>query len=51
MARSSIEPETIKYLKKYGFLSFQRNLSEKLSEKWFNTAAKTGLDPAKTTSK
>ena len=51
MIRYSIEPRTRKYVKEYGFLSFARNLSNKYGKQLLDTAAKTGLYAAKTTSK
>ena len=40
-----------KYVKGYGFLTFARNLSNKYGKKLLDTATKTGLDAAKTSSK
>ena len=45
--RYSIEPRDIMYVKRYGFLSFAKNLSSKYS----NTAKKSTTDAIKTTSK
>ena len=47
MAHYSIEPSTRKYIKRYGFLSFVRNQSDKYGNKMLNTATKAGLDDAK----
>ena len=40
MARYSMEPETRKYLKWYGFLSFTRNLSYKGGKNSLDTTRK-----------
>ena len=40
MRRYSIEPRTIKYVKRYGFLSFRRNLSNKYGKQLLDTATK-----------
>ena len=45
--RYSTEPRFRKYVKGYGFLSFSRKFGKKLMD----TATKTGMDAAKTTSK
>ena len=44
------ESRTRKYVKRYGFLLFARNLSGKYGEKLLDSARKTGLDAAKTAS-
>ena len=49
--RYSIEPKFRKYIKGYGFLSFAKKLGNKYGKKLMDTAAKTGIDAAKTTSK
>ena len=51
MTRCSIELRTRKYGKEYEFLLFERILSDKYGKKLLETATKTGLDAAKTTSK
>ena len=48
MMRSSIESRRRKYVKRYGFLSYMRNLWNKYGKKLLNTATKTGLDTLKT---
>ena len=45
--RYSTEPR----LRKYGFLSFAKNVGNKYGKKLMDTATKTGIDAAKTTSK
>ena len=40
MTRCSIEPRTRKYVKRYGFFSFARNLSNKYGTQLLNTASK-----------
>ena len=40
MTRYSIEPRTRKYVKRYGFLSFARNLSNKYGEQLLDDATK-----------
>ena len=58
----SIEPRARRYVKKYGFLSFVRNIgthaakvaknmSNKYSQKLVNTAKKSATDAIKTASK
>ena len=47
----STEPRFRKYVKGYGFLSFARKFGDKYRKKLIDTAAKTGIDAAKTTSK
>ena len=47
----STEPRFRKYVKGYGFLSFARKFGDKYGKKLIDTAAKTGIDAAKTTSK
>ena len=47
MVRYSIEPRTRKCVKRYGFLSFSRNLSNKHRKQLLDT----GLDSLKTSSK
>ena len=49
--RYSIEPSFRKYVKGYGFLSFVKKFGNKYGKKIVDTAAKIGMDPAKTTSK
>ena len=51
MAHYSIKQRTEKYFKRYGFLSFSENLSNKDWKKWMDTARKTGLDTTKIVSK
>ena len=46
-----IEPRTRKYVKRYGFLSFSRNVSNNYGRKIIGYCTKTGLDAAKTTFK
>ena len=48
---NSIEPKFRKYVKGYGFLSFAKKFGNKYGKKLMDTATKTGIDPAKTTSK
>ena len=43
MTRNSIEPRTRKYVKGYGFLSFERNLSNKYGQQLLDAATKTEL--------
>ena len=43
----NIEPRTRKYVKRYGFLSFERNLSNKYGRQLLDTT-KTGTDVVKT---
>ena len=40
---NSIEPRTRKYVKGYGFLSFERNLSNKYGQQLLDAATKTEL--------
>ena len=49
--RYSTEPRFRKYVKGYVFLSFARTFSDKCGKKIMDTATKTGIDAAKTTSK
>ena len=49
--RYSIESKFRKYVKGYGFLSFARKFNNKYGKKLIDTANKTGIDAAKTTSK
>ena len=49
--RYSIEPKFRKYVKGYGFLSFAKKFGNKYGKKLMDTATKTGIDAAKTTSK
>ena len=49
--RYSTEPRFRKYVKGYGFLPFARKFGNKYGKKLMNTATKTGIDAAKTTSK
>ena len=49
--RYSIEPRFRKYVKGYGFLSFSKKFGNKYGKKIIDTATKTGIDAAKTTSK
>ena len=49
--RYSTEPRFRKYVKGYGFLSFARKFGDKCGKKLIDTAAKTGIDAAKTASK
>ena len=49
--RYSTEPRFRKYVKDYGFLSFAKKFGNKYGKKSMDTAAKTGIDAAKTTSK
>ena len=45
------EPKYRKCVKGYQFLSFARKFGDKYGQKWMDTAAKTGIDAAKTASK
>ena len=45
------EPRLRKYVKGYGFLSFERKFGDKYGKKLMDTATKTGIDAAKTPSK
>ena len=47
----STEPKSRKYVKGYGFLSFARKFGDKYSKKLMDTATRTGMDVAKTSSK
>ena len=49
--RYSTKPRFGKYFKRYGFLSFTRNFGDKYGKKLMDTATKTGIDTAKTSSK
>ena len=49
--RYSTEPRFRKYVKGYGFLSFAKKFGNKYGKKLMDTATKTGIDAAKTTSK
>ena len=49
--RYSTEPRFRKYVKVYGFLSLARKFGDKYGKKLIDTAAKTGIDAAKTASK
>ena len=49
--RYSTEPKFRKYVQTYSFLSFARKFGNKHGEKLMDTATKTGIDAAKTTSK
>ena len=49
--RYSTEPKFRKYVKEYGFLLFARKFSDKYSKTLMDTATKTGIDAAKTSSK
>ena len=49
--RYSTEPKFRKYVKGYGFFSFARKFGDKHGKKLMDTATKTGIDAAKTTSK
>ena len=49
--RNSLEPKYRKYVQGYGFLSFARKFGDKYCKKLTNTATKTGIDSAKTTTK
>ena len=49
--RYSTEPRFAKYAKGYGVLSFAREFGDKYGKKLRDTATKTGIDAAKTTSK
>ena len=42
--RYSIEPRERRYVKRYGFLSFTRNIGNKYGKKLTDTAIKTGND-------
>ena len=49
--RYSTEPRFRKYVKGYGFLSFAKKVGNKYGKKLMDTATKTRIDAAKTTSK
>ena len=49
--RYSTEPRFRKYVKGYGFLSFAKKFGDKYDKKLMDTATKTEIDAAKTTSK
>ena len=49
--RYSAEPKFRKYVKGNGFLSFARKFGDKYGKTFMDTAAKTGIDAAKTASK
>ena len=49
MTRYSIEARTRKYMKRYGFFSFERNILSKYGKQLLDTA-KTGIDTLKTVS-
>ena len=49
--RYSIEPRSRKYIKRYGFLSFARNLPNKYEKQLLDTAIKVRLDALETASK
>ena len=49
--RYTTEPKFRKYVKGYGFLSFARKFGDKYGKKLLDTATKTGIDAAKTTSR
>ena len=49
--RYSTEPRFRKYIKGYGFLSFARKFGDKCGKNLMDTATKTGIDAAKTSSK
>ena len=49
--RYSTEQKYRKYVKGYSVLSFARKFSDKYGKKLMDTATKTGIDAAKTTSK
>ena len=49
--RYSTKPRSRKYVKGYGFLSFAKKFGDKYGKKIMGTAAKTGIDAAKTASK
>ena len=49
--RYSIEPRDRIYVKRYGFLSFARNMSNKYSQKFLESAKKSVADAIKTASK
>ena len=49
--RYSIEPKFRKYVEGYGFLSFAKKFGNKYGKRLMDTATKTRIDVAKTTSK
>ena len=49
--RYSLEPKYRKYVEDYGLLSFARKFEDKYGKRLMNTATKTGIYAAKTTSK
>ena len=49
--RYSTEPEFIKYVKGYNFLSFARTFGDRYGKELMDTATKTGIDAAKAASK
>ena len=49
--RYSTQPKFRKYVKGYGVLSFSKKIDNKYGKKLMDSAIKTGLDAAKTTSK
>ena len=49
--RYSIEPRNRVYVKRYGFLSFAKKLSNKYSQKLIDTTKKSTTDVLKTASK
>ena len=49
--RYSTEPKYRKYVEGYGFCHLQKKFGDKYGKKLVDTATKTGIDAAKTTSK
>ena len=49
--RYQLEPKNRKYVQRYSFLSFAKNIGDKYDKKLMDTATKTGIDAAKTASK
>ena len=49
--RYSTEPKYGKYVRGYASLSFDRKFNDKYAKRLMDTAKKTGIDSAKTTSK
>ena len=49
--RYSTEPKYGKYVRGYASLSFARKFNDKCAKRLMDTATKTGIDSAKTTSK
>ena len=47
----STEPRFRKYVKSYGFLSFERKSGDKYGKKLMDTTTKTGINAAKAASK